>query len=90
MIDEQQFFLNQVRTTPPTAPWKSTQITLLGDAIHSMTPYRVAGVNIALKDAALLRSQLQQVHREEKPLLHAIAEYETSCESMRLPRSRIR
>jgi len=36
MIDEQQLFLNQVRTAPPPVPWKATQITLLGDAIHSM------------------------------------------------------
>jgi 2-polyprenyl-6-methoxyphenol hydroxylase-like FAD-dependent oxidoreductase len=78
MIDEQQLFLNQVRTAPPPIPWKPTQITLLGDAIHSMTPYRGVGGNIALKDAALLSSQLLQVHRGEKPLLHAIAEYEAS------------
>jgi 2-polyprenyl-6-methoxyphenol hydroxylase-like FAD-dependent oxidoreductase len=77
MIDEQQLFLNRVRTARPPAPWKSTKITLLGDAIHSMTPYRGVGGNIALKDAALLSSQLLQVHRGEKPLLQAIAEYET-------------
>jgi 2-polyprenyl-6-methoxyphenol hydroxylase-like FAD-dependent oxidoreductase len=78
MIDEQQLFLNQVRTAPRPVPWESTQITLLGDAIHSMTPYRGVGGNIALKDAALLSSQLLQAHRGEKPLLHAIAEYEAS------------
>jgi 2-polyprenyl-6-methoxyphenol hydroxylase-like FAD-dependent oxidoreductase len=78
MIDEQQLFLNQVRTAPRPAPWESTQITLLGDAIHSMTPYRGVGGNIALKDAALLSSQLLQAHRGEKTLLHAIAEYEAS------------
>ena len=78
MIDEQQLFLNRVRTAPPSVRWKSTQVTLLGDAIHSMTPYRGVGGNIALKDAALLSSQLLQVHRGEKPLLHAIGEYEAS------------
>jgi 2-polyprenyl-6-methoxyphenol hydroxylase-like FAD-dependent oxidoreductase len=78
MIDEQQLFLNQVRTAPRPVPWESTQITLLGDAIHSMTPYRGVGGNIALKDAALLSTQLLQAHRGEKPLLHAIAEYEAS------------
>jgi 2-polyprenyl-6-methoxyphenol hydroxylase-like FAD-dependent oxidoreductase len=78
MMDEQELFLNQVRTAPPAVRWKSTQITLLGDAIHSMTPYRGVGGNIALQDAALLSSQLQQVHRGEKPLLPAIAEYEAS------------
>ncbi len=76
MLDEEQLFLNHARTAPPPVPWKSTQITLLGDAIHSMTPYRGVGGNIALKDAALLSSKLQQVHRGEKPMLQAIAEYE--------------
>jgi 2-polyprenyl-6-methoxyphenol hydroxylase-like FAD-dependent oxidoreductase len=75
MMDEQQLFLNRVRTAPAVA-WEPTHITLLGDAIHSMTPYRGVGGNIALKDAALLSSQLQQVHRGEKPLLQAITDYE--------------
>jgi 2-polyprenyl-6-methoxyphenol hydroxylase-like FAD-dependent oxidoreductase len=78
MLDEQQIFLNHLRSAPSLVPWKSTQITLLGDAIHSMTPYRGVGGNIALKDAALLTSQLLQAHRGEKPLLEAIAEYEAS------------
>jgi 2-polyprenyl-6-methoxyphenol hydroxylase-like FAD-dependent oxidoreductase len=78
MIGEQQIFINRLRTAAPPVPWKSTHITLLGDAIHSMTPYRGVGGNIALKDAALLSSQLVQVDRGEKPLLQAIAEYEAS------------
>ncbi len=43
-----------------------------------MTPYRGVGGNIALKDAALLTTQLTQAHRGEKPLLDAIGDYETS------------
>jgi 2-polyprenyl-6-methoxyphenol hydroxylase-like FAD-dependent oxidoreductase len=76
MLDEQQLFLNHIRSAPPPVPWKSTHITLLGDAIHGMTPYRGVGGNIALQDAALLSSQLLQVHRGEKALLQAVAEYE--------------
>jgi 2-polyprenyl-6-methoxyphenol hydroxylase-like FAD-dependent oxidoreductase len=78
MLDEQQLFLNHVRTAPPPVPWKSTYVTLLGDAVHSMTPYRGVGGNIALRDAALLSAQLLQVHRGEKALLQAIADYEAS------------
>ena len=55
-----------------------THITRLGDAIHSMTPYRGVGGNIALKDAALLTSHIIQAHRGQTPLLQAISEYETS------------
>lgn len=78
MIDEEQVFLNQVRSSKPPVPWVSTRVTLLGDAIHSMTPFRGIGGNIALKDAALLAAQLTQAHQGEKPLLSAIAEYEGS------------
>jgi 2-polyprenyl-6-methoxyphenol hydroxylase-like FAD-dependent oxidoreductase len=53
-------------------------VTLLGDAIHSMTPYRGIGANIALKDAALLCAKLTEADRGEKPVLIAIAEYEAA------------
>jgi 2-polyprenyl-6-methoxyphenol hydroxylase-like FAD-dependent oxidoreductase len=78
MVNEEQLFLNHVRTSQPPVPWRSTHITLLGDAIHSMTPYRGVGGNIALKDAALLTSQLTQAHQGQKLLLEAISEYEAS------------
>jgi 2-polyprenyl-6-methoxyphenol hydroxylase-like FAD-dependent oxidoreductase len=78
MVSEEELLLNRVRTSQPTASWRSTHITLLGDAIHSMTPYRGVGGNIALKDAALLTSRLTQAHQDEKPLLEAISAYEAS------------
>jgi 2-polyprenyl-6-methoxyphenol hydroxylase-like FAD-dependent oxidoreductase len=78
MINEDQLFLNHMRTSQLPALWRPTHITLLGDAIHSMTPYRGVGGNIALKDAALLTSQLAQVHQGQKPLLEAVSEYESS------------
>jgi 2-polyprenyl-6-methoxyphenol hydroxylase-like FAD-dependent oxidoreductase len=78
MVDEEELLLNHVRTSQPPVPWRSTHITLLGDAIHSMTPYRGVGGNIALKDAALLTSHIIRAHRGQTPLLQAISEYETS------------
>ena len=42
-----------MRTAVPVAPWRTQRITL-GDAIHSMTPYRGIGANVALKDAVRL------------------------------------
>ena len=76
--DENETFLNRLRTSRPTGPWKTTPVTLLGDAIHSMTPYRGIGGNIALKDAALLSSKLTEAQQGGKPLLDAIAEYEAA------------
>ncbi|HWF46014.1 MAG TPA: FAD-dependent monooxygenase [Bryobacteraceae bacterium] len=78
MVDEAEMSTNRMRTSRPSAAWQTTRVTLLGDAIHSMTPYRGIGANIALKDAALLCSKLDEAHRGERPLLVAIGEYEAS------------
>ena len=65
-----------IRTSVPVAPWKTGRITLLGDAIHSMTPYRGIGANIALKDAMRLRDALVSAHNGKRELLEAIHAYE--------------
>ncbi|MEV8632574.1 NAD(P)/FAD-dependent oxidoreductase [Streptosporangium sp. NPDC051023] len=61
-----------IRTSVPIAPWPATNITLLGDAVHSMTPMRGIGANIALRDACLLARALSG---EGDPVT-AIAGYE--------------
>jgi salicylate hydroxylase len=66
-----------MRTSTPVAPWQTQRITLLGDAIHSMTPYRGIGANVALKDAVRLCRALTAVDRGERAPLDAIHGYET-------------
>ncbi len=78
LLDERDTSVTRLRTSERPAPWKTTRVTLLGDAIHSMTPYRGIGANTALRDAALLCSKLVEAQRNEKPLMQAIAEYEAS------------
>jgi 2-polyprenyl-6-methoxyphenol hydroxylase-like FAD-dependent oxidoreductase len=78
IVDEKELFVNRLRTSRPVPPWTASRITLLGDAVHSMTPYRGIGGNIALKDAALLAAKLAGANRGEKPVIDAIAEYETA------------
>jgi salicylate hydroxylase len=65
-----------IRTSVPVSRWQSTNITLLGDAIHSMTPFRGIGANTALRDAALLARNLIAVARGDRDLLDAIDDYE--------------
>jgi len=51
-------FLVTVDSARPVPPWDVPTVTLLGDAIHTMSPGRGEGANIALRDAALLRRTL--------------------------------
>jgi 2-polyprenyl-6-methoxyphenol hydroxylase-like FAD-dependent oxidoreductase len=65
-----------VKTSVPMPPWKTGNVTLLGDALHNMTPYRGIGANTALQDAAALRKALGAVDRGEQDLVPALANYE--------------
>ena len=65
-----------VKTSVPIPPWPTSNVTLLGDALHNMTPYRGVGANTALRDAAALRKALVAVARGDKELLSALAAYE--------------
>ncbi|MFG3026753.1 FAD-dependent oxidoreductase [Streptomyces sp. NPDC048254] len=66
----------KIATSEPVEPWKTTNITLLGDAIHTMTPGQGVGANTALRDAALLCRHLTAAARGRQPLLTAVAAYE--------------
>jgi 2-polyprenyl-6-methoxyphenol hydroxylase-like FAD-dependent oxidoreductase len=65
-----------IRTSVPPSPWESSNVTLLGDAVHTMTPGRGAGANTALRDAALLCRTLVDVRDGRMPLVEAIHAYE--------------
>ena len=65
-----------IRTSRPVAPWPSGRVTLIGDAIHAMTPYRGIGANVALKDAHRLCAALAAIERGERELVEAVQGYE--------------
>jgi 2-polyprenyl-6-methoxyphenol hydroxylase-like FAD-dependent oxidoreductase len=65
-----------VKTSVPVTAWKTRNVTLLGDAIHNMPPFRGVGANAALWDAALLCETIVAVDRGTAPLLPALASYE--------------
>jgi 2-polyprenyl-6-methoxyphenol hydroxylase-like FAD-dependent oxidoreductase len=76
LADPGSCFPITIRTSVPIQPWQPTSITLLGDAIHTMTPGQGVGANTALRDAALLCRQLVAAQQGAKPLLAAIGDYQ--------------
>lgn len=74
--DASTAFPLQVRTTAPMQPWPSTAVTLIGDAIHTMTPGLGVGANTALRDAEILAHHLIAAHRGEQSPVEAVAAYE--------------
>jgi salicylate hydroxylase len=73
----QSVTLLPIRTSVEVPRWETTNITLLGDAIHSMTPFRGIGANTALRDAQLLGRNLAAAARGEVELVAGIRDYET-------------
>ena len=57
-----------IRTSVPVAPWPTGRVTLIGDAIHAMTPYRGVGANMALEDAVRLKRALVAAARGERDM----------------------
>ncbi|WP_168590351.1 NAD(P)/FAD-dependent oxidoreductase [Saccharopolyspora sp. ASAGF58] len=76
--DPDSALLVPYQTSVPVKPWESTNITLLGDAVHSMSPVGGLGGNTALRDADLLCRNLVRVHGSGTPAVEAIRDYETT------------
>ncbi|NUR91970.1 MAG: FAD-dependent monooxygenase [Nonomuraea sp.] len=69
-------FTVRLRSALPVEPWDDPHVTLLGDAVHTMTPGRGDGANTALRDARLLALTLREVAAGRVPLGPAKALYE--------------
>lgn len=74
--DPSTCFPLNIRTSEWPSPWLASNVTLIGDAIHTMTPGRGVGANTALRDAELLCRQLVAARDGRLVLLDGIAIYE--------------
>jgi 2-polyprenyl-6-methoxyphenol hydroxylase-like FAD-dependent oxidoreductase len=70
-----QTFVLRMRHAKLIEHWQTTNVTLLGDAIHPMLPSG-SGANTALRDASLLSRSLIAVASRGTPLHHALHDYE--------------
>jgi 2-polyprenyl-6-methoxyphenol hydroxylase-like FAD-dependent oxidoreductase len=66
-----------LRFSEPVRRWEMPNVTLVGDAIHTMTPGRGEGANTALRDAELLCQKMVDVALRRVPLPQAKVQYET-------------
>jgi 2-polyprenyl-6-methoxyphenol hydroxylase-like FAD-dependent oxidoreductase len=76
LTDPGTAFPVNIATSTPVPAWEATNVTLLGDAIHTMTPGRGVGANTALRDAALLCRTLRDVRDGKATVREAVARYE--------------
>ena len=76
LADVDRTFLVRIRTSEPTPAWQPSRVTVLGDAIHAMSPARGSGANTALRDAAALCGALTEAEPHGPALAEAIGGYE--------------
>ncbi|KAI8578327.1 hypothetical protein K450DRAFT_247415 [Umbelopsis ramanniana AG] len=75
-----KIWLGKVCQYMPDPSWNGNgKVTLIGDALHSMTPYRGEGLNHAMIDIVQLGEQLVKAHHDEITIAEAIAAYEAEA-----------
>ncbi|WP_202801128.1 FAD-dependent oxidoreductase [Cupriavidus basilensis] len=76
--DRASLAMMPIRTADVPAAWPSSAVTVLGDAIHAMSPAGGLGANTALHDAFLLSRQLGEAAAGRRSLRAAIGGYEAA------------
>lgn len=76
LTDSGTCFPVNIKTSVPLDPWPASNVTLIGDAIHTMTPGRGVGANTALRDAVLLCARIIDAAEGRLELVEAVGRYE--------------
>ncbi|MFC4115983.1 FAD-dependent oxidoreductase [Nonomuraea zeae] len=74
--DPEATFVLRTHSARRVAAWDEPAVTLIGDAVHSMSPGRGEGANIGLRDARLLSELLAGAAAGGRPLATAKSAYE--------------
>jgi 2-polyprenyl-6-methoxyphenol hydroxylase-like FAD-dependent oxidoreductase len=75
MADIEETFAVRIRASPVIAAWPPSRVTVLGDAIHAMSPAGGSGANLAVRDAAQLCRALTTA-ADGDDITTAIGQYE--------------
>lgn len=81
LSDPSTSFALNIRTTERLKPWQSTNVTLIGDAIHTMTPGLGVGANTALLDARILADNILRAVGGGISVTDAVCNYEKEMHS---------
>jgi 2-polyprenyl-6-methoxyphenol hydroxylase-like FAD-dependent oxidoreductase len=74
-----------LKSMPQLEPWESDAVTLIGDAVHNMTPMAGIGANTALRDAYGLKRALSAAAAGRIRLKAAISLYESEMRAYANP-----
>ncbi|GLY94011.1 NAD(P)/FAD-dependent oxidoreductase [Actinoplanes sp. NBRC 103695] len=74
--EPESFFSVGMDTSVPGQLERHGTVTLLGDAVHAMTPTLGRGANLAMRDGALLSRRLKRVADGTSTVAEALAAYE--------------
>jgi 2-polyprenyl-6-methoxyphenol hydroxylase-like FAD-dependent oxidoreductase len=76
VTDPAAAFPLQLASSELAPAWQASNVTMVGDAIHAVTPGPCAGANTSLRDAMLLTRALSFVRAGRVGLGNAVAAYE--------------
>jgi 2-polyprenyl-6-methoxyphenol hydroxylase-like FAD-dependent oxidoreductase len=74
--EPESFFSVGMYTSVPGRLQRHGNVTLLGDAVHAMTPTLGRGANVAMRDGALLSRQIKKIADGSATIAAALAAYE--------------
>jgi 2-polyprenyl-6-methoxyphenol hydroxylase-like FAD-dependent oxidoreductase len=74
--DSAAFFMVEMYTSVPCELAPPDRVTLVGDAIHAMTPTLGRGANLAMRDGALLGRAMKEAAMGTQSVADALSAYE--------------